>query len=64
MHRSDEFIQAEAALLASLEQDAEEAKLQALRAALREGELSGPVVTFEWDDFVTRKSTEHTDFKT
>jgi antitoxin ParD1/3/4 len=38
----------------------EEAKLRALRSALREGEESGPAVTLDWDEFMTRKRTEHT----
>jgi len=38
----------------------EEAKLRALRSALREGEESGPAVTLNWDDFMTRKHAEHT----
>ncbi len=38
----------------------EETKLQALRVALREGEESGPAVTLDWDDFMTRKRAEHT----
>lgn len=38
----------------------EEAKLQALRAALREGEESGTAVTLDWDDFFSRKRAEHT----
>jgi antitoxin ParD1/3/4 len=38
----------------------EETKLQALRAALREGEESGPAVALDWDDFFTRKRVENT----
>ena len=37
----------------------EETKLQALRAALREGEESGPAVALDWDDFLARKRAEH-----
>lgn len=59
MHRSDKFIQAETALLASLEQDVEKTNLHELRAALREGEESGPALTLEWDEFMARKRTEH-----
>jgi len=33
----------------------EEAKLTALRAALIEGEQSGPATPFDFDDFIARK---------
>ena len=36
--------------------EAEEAKLEALRAALVEGEESGPARAFDWDEFLARKN--------
>lgn len=36
-----------------------EAKLEALRAALIEGEESGPAVAFDFDEFLARKRDEY-----
>lgn len=36
-----------------------EAKLEALRAALIEGEQSGPAVPFDFDAFLARKRSEY-----
>lgn len=38
-----------------------EAHLEALRAALIEGEESGPAVPFDFDAFLQRKRAEHED---
>jgi len=36
----------------------EEAKLEALRAALVEGEESGPATSFDFEEFIARKLSE------
>lgn len=36
-----------------------EAQLEALRAALMEGEQSGPATPFDFDTFLSRKRAEH-----
>lgn len=36
-----------------------EAKLEALRAALIEGEESGPATAFDFEEFLSRKHEEH-----
>jgi antitoxin ParD1/3/4 len=38
-----------------LEEEEEEAKLEALRSALIEGEQSGPSTSFDFEAFLTRK---------
>lgn len=38
-----------------------EARLEALRAALIEGEDSGPVGAFDFDEFMSRKRAQHRD---
>ncbi|MBA2520890.1 MAG: type II toxin-antitoxin system ParD family antitoxin [Chloroflexia bacterium] len=39
--------------------EAEDAKLEALRAALIEGEQSGPAVPFDLEAFLAKKHAEH-----
>ena len=50
----DEAVRAIAELL-----DAREKKLAALRAAIEEGENSGPFEPFDFDAFIARKMKEH-----
>jgi len=38
-----------------------EARLEALRAALIEGEESGPAGAFDFDEFLSRKRAQHRD---